>query len=390
LSFNDLSVLYEGALTLSITPALPMRPAQPEPVQVPFPLSWLLENGSVPIQYRAITEIARGSLTATQRLSILPFSYPPALRLALAQQPDGTWGGLMLAVPAARSEAHDGIGTITAVRRLLEYGWDRESPPLLLARRVLFRLLAEDEDPGFLFELAPRGRMEPEAVRMGRGILREASAAVLAQAGYENDPRLRGVARRIVERLDAFLRSPHAAKPFVRVGNQHVLTPEAAPPSVYTLMMLAHMPLFRSEHYDTLDRLYNYLLQPVPRATAVARVGRKVVAMPHLVLGDPLPHRNAADADTPAALWWLEILSRLGFLRRNENWMKLYERFLDDCDARGVWEPPKRSAVLKSTNPFVWPSFPLEPHATAEDRRANVTFRLGLIGRFAGRVLSVG
>ena len=29
------------------------------------------------------------------------------------------------------------------MRRLLEYGWDREAPPLYHARRVLFRLLAE-------------------------------------------------------------------------------------------------------------------------------------------------------------------------------------------------------------------------------------------------------
>jgi hypothetical protein len=373
-----------------MSPPQVARPEVVEPAGVNFPLSWLLENASVPIQYRAITEVARGTLNEPQRLSILPYSYPPALRLALAQRPDGTWGGLMLSLPAARSEAHDGIGTIIAVRRLVEYGWDKDSPPLMLARRVLFRLLAEDDDPSFLFELAPKGKIEPEVLRAGRSLLREASAAVLAQAGYESDPRLRGAARRIVERLDAFLRSPAAAKPFVRVGNQHVLVPEAAPPSAHTLMMLAHMPLFRSEHYDTLNRLYEYLTQPVPRATAAMRVGRKIVPMPHLVMGDPLPHRNAADVDVPGALWWLEILSRMGYLRRNENWAHLFDRFLDDCDNRGVWEPPKRSAVLKSSNPFVWPSFPLEPHATAEDRLANVTFRLGIIGRYAGRTLKVG
>jgi hypothetical protein len=374
-----------------MSPPMPLRPEAQEPKaqSVSFPLSWLLENGSVPIQYRAIIDVARGTLTPPQRVAILPYSYPPAIRLALAQRPDGTWGGTMLSLPAQRAEAHDGIGTIVAVRRLLEYGWDRESPPLALARRIVFRLLAEDEDPAYLYELTPKGRLEPDAVRVGRLILREASASVLAQAGYEDDPRLRGAARRLTLRLDAFLRSPHAAKPFTRVGNQHVLVPEAAPPSVHTLMMLAHMPLFRSEHYDTLDRLYGYLTQPVPRATAAVRIGRKVVAMPHLVLGDPLPHRNAADADVPGALWWLEILARLGFLRRNENWSKLYDRLLDDCDARGVWQSPKRAAAMRSANPYVWPSFPLEPHATAEDRIANVSFRLGLIGRYAGRTLDI-
>jgi hypothetical protein len=377
-------------VTLPLSLPQPIRPEAVEPPSVNFPLSWLLEKGSVPIQYRAMIEVARGAVPEPRQLPLLPYSYVPALRLAFAQRPDGLWNGTMLTVPSGRAEAHEGAGTITAVRRLLEWGWDRESPPLALARRALFRLLAEDEDPAYLYELAPKGRIDPEVVRVGRGILREASAAVLAQAGYESDPRLRGAARRIVARLDAFLRSPAAAKPFVRVGNQHVLAADAAPPSVHTLMMLSHMPLFRSEHYDTLDRLYGYLMQPVPRASAAARVGKKVVQMPHLVMGDPLPHRNAADADTPAALWWLEILGRLGFLRRNENWGKLFDRFLDDCDQHGLWRAPKRAAVMRSSNPFVWASFPLEPHATAEDRVANVTFRLGLIARAAGRGISVG
>ncbi|HUO51133.1 MAG TPA: hypothetical protein VMT93_01325 [Gemmatimonadaceae bacterium] len=333
--------------------------------------------------------MARGSIAEPPGLVALPYTYPPAIRLAFAQNADGLWNNAMLAVPAGRAEAHEGIGTIVAARRLLEWGWDRESPPLALARRTLFRLLAEDEDPAFLYELAPKGKIDPEVTRVGRGILREAAAAVLAQAGYENDPRLRGAARRIVARLDAFLRGPSAAKPFIRVGNQHVLAPGAAPPSVHTIMMLAHMPLFRNENWHTVDRLYAWMTQPVPRATAAMRVGRKVVEMPHLVMGDPLPHRNAADADTPAALWWLEILARLGFLRRNENWGKLFDRFLDDRDARGLWEAPKRSLAMRSTNPFVWASFPLEPHATADDRVADVTFRLGLIARITGRTIVV-
>jgi hypothetical protein len=254
---------------------------------------------------------------------------------------------------------------------------------------VLFRLLAEDEDPTYLFEVVPRGKPEPEAIRHGRTILREAAAATLAQAGYATDPRLRGAARRMVERVDAFLRSPLAAKPFVRAGNQHVLAPGAAPPSVHMLLMLAHMPLFRSEHYDIMDRLYTYLAQSQPRQTPATLVGKRAVEEPRLVLGDPLPHRNAADADVPSALFWLELFARLGFLRRNEGWSKLFDRFLDDCDEIGVWQIPKRSAMLRTSNPFVWPSFPLEPHGTGDEKRIDVTFRLGLIARYAGRGISL-
>jgi len=53
----------------------------------------------------------------------------------------------MLAIPSGRAEHFEGVGTIMATRRLLEYGWDKDTPPLLRARRILFRMLAEDNDP---------------------------------------------------------------------------------------------------------------------------------------------------------------------------------------------------------------------------------------------------
>ena len=83
--------------------------------------------------------------------------------------------------------------------------------------------------------------------------------------------------------------------------------------------------------------------------------GSKIVAQPHLVLGDLLPNRNVADADVPFALAWLELMARLGFLGRNEVWAKLFERFLDDRDRDLVWHPHKGMAMPRSSNPFVWP-----------------------------------
>ena len=371
------------------TPSLPVSPLVATPAPLEFPLSWLLDVAPPPIQYRAAIEVARLPLSGSRSFSALPYAYKPAMELALTQLADGTWNHAMLGVPAAKAEHFKGIGTISAVRRLLEYGWDRESPPLLQARRVLFRLLAEDDDPAYLYELGTRGKMELAMVRHGRVILREAAAAALAQAGYENDPRLRGAARRILERVDLFLKSPIAQKPFIRVGNHHVLAPGASPPSVHTLIMLAHMPLYRSEHYDLLDRLYTQLSQPQPRQEAATMVGSKIVLEPHLVLGDPLPHRNAADADMPSALFWLEIFARLGFLRRNDGWTKLYERLIDDCDSGGVWRPPRRTANMRSESAYAWPEFPLELQGTGDERWSDVTFRLGVIARHSGRPINL-
>lgn len=346
-----------------------------------------MDHAAAPIKYRAITEVAKLSGAITERVGALPFTHRPAVALAVTQQPDGTWNHSMLTVPSARAEQFEGIGTITAVRRLLEYGWDKDSPPLTHARRVLFRLLAEDDDPEYLFEFGTGKSIDEDSAKRARAILREAAAATLAQAGYEGDPRLRGAARRIIERVASYLRSPLAQKPFVRVGNQHVLPNEAAPPSVYSLLMLAHMPLFRTEHHEAVELLYHHLTQPLPRQEAMQLCGKKIIAQPHLVLGDHLPNRNAADDDVVMAITWLELMARLGFLKKNDNWCKLYERFLDDRDAEGVWHPHKGLAAVKTSNPFLWPMYPLEDHLSGDERWTDVTFRLGLIGRLAGRTI---
>jgi hypothetical protein len=348
-----------------------------------------MEHAAAPIKYRSITEVAKLPGAVTGLVASLPFTHRPALTLAMIQHPDGTWGHGMLTVPSARAEHFEGVGTITAVRRLLEYGWDKDTPPLTHARRVLFRLLAEDDDPDFLFELGGKDAADEDMARRARAILREAAAATLAQAGYEGDPRLRGAARRIIERVAGYLRSPLAQKPFVRIGNQHVLPAESAPPSVYCLLMLAHMPLFRNEHHDAVALLSRHLSEPLPRQEPMQLCGKRVVAQPHLVLGDMLPNRNAADADVVFAVTWLELMARLGFLRRNDNWVKLYERFLDDRDAGGVWHPHKGLNAARSANPFLWPMYPLEDHMSGDERWTDVTFRLGLIGRLMGRGIEV-
>lgn len=385
---------------MTLPPQLPTSPspsatpltqvAGPSSPSVVFPLTWLMEHASAPIRFRAITEVAKLGSPIPELVRSLPFTHRPALTLAVLQKPDGTWGDSMLTVPSPRSEHFEGVGTISAVRRLLEYGWHRDTPPLTLARRILFRLLAEDDDPDYLFELGEgQAAGDEEMARRGRGILREAAAAALAQAGYEGDPRLRGAAKRILQRVSSYLRSPLAQKPFVRVGNQHALPAEAAPPSIHALLMLAHMPLFRSEHHDAMAQLYHYLTQPPPRQEAVQLCGTKVVPQPHLVLGDLLANRAAADADVVFSVVWLELMARLGFLRRNDNWSRLYDRFLDDRDASGVWRQPKGSTAVRTTNPFLWPMYPLEEQLSGDERWTDITFRLGLIGRLAGRTIEV-
>lgn len=299
----------------------------------------------------------------------------------------------MLTAPSARSEGFDSVGTVHAVRRMLEYAWDKDSPPIYQARRILFRLLAEDDDPELLFEFAPsptaKSKPEEEMRLMVRQTLREAAGAALAQAGFEADPRLRGAARRTLDRVMEFLKSPVGAKPWIRIGNRQVLSPDAFAPSIYALHMLAHMPLFRSEHYEGMELLYRWLTRPLPRQEQMQVVGKKIVPVPLLVMGDRLPHRNAVEDDVPAAIAWIELVARLGFLRRNENWSKMYERFVDDCGRDGVWHPHKGLAMPRSSNPWVWSSYPLEPSRAGDERWADMTFRIGLIARLSGRPIDL-
>src|SRR5215204_5436400 len=78
--------------------------APPEPVR--FPLSWLLEHAAPPLQYRAVTEVARLEGVDRSRLAALPLSYRPALTLALQQSSDGTWNQRMLTLPSGKGAEH--------------------------------------------------------------------------------------------------------------------------------------------------------------------------------------------------------------------------------------------------------------------------------------------
>ncbi len=363
----------------TIAPA-PLPPPPPPP-PASFAIAWLLNRASPAVQYRALADVARDPVAS--EMARVPYASRQGWHLLMMQDMDGTWPGGMLSVP--KGSDLQGVGTIPAYRRLIELGWDPEAPGLATTKRLLFRLLAEDEDASFLAELMPP-EPDEELIRRGRRILRSAAAAALAQAGYESDPRLRGAARRLTDRVGAYLKSPLSQKPWIRLGNQHVLAAEVAAPSFHTLVMLAHMPHFRSENHEVMDRLFTYLTQPWPRQSAIQQVGPHLLEQPHLVLGDFLATRNTMDADMPSALAWLEVMARLGFLRKHEGWLRLYERLLDDRDRKGIWHPPRSVVMPEQVPSWSWPVMPLDDNADPEVAASvDVTFRLGLIARVSGR-----
>lgn len=367
---------------LTVPRPVPVPPPPPPPI-VPVPALWLLTNGGSVVQGRVLRELV--GLPASPRT---PYGSRLGWHLLSLQDGDGSWPAGLLSVPTGNDLA--GVGTIPAYRKLLELGWDPDSPGLSRTKRLLFRLLAEDDVPTVMAELRPADDGEDLVLR-GRLIIREAAAAALAQAGYEADPRLRGAARRLIDRVGAFFRTPLAAKPWIRIGNQHVLPPEVAAPSFHLLVMLAYMPQFRSEHFAFMEQLRSWLMAPWPRQAAVQQVGTHLVEQPHLVLGDFLATRGALDGDMPSALAWLELMARLGFLTAHEGWVRLLDRTLDDRDRKAVWTPPRSVVMPTTVPPWSWPTLPLGdvtaagyPAATLS---ADVTFRLALIAKLCGREL---
>ena len=166
-------------------------------------------------------------------------SSKPIQALLKRQKDTGVWGGNLLALGPSAKDGIKEIGTIPQHRRLLQVGVPHSARAFKLAERVLFRILSRDDDPVLMFENHKLVKEGPEAVEWSRERYREAATAALAEAGYQEDPRIRGAAHKIASNVSQFLRSPLAEKPFARVSGKTVLDPEAHPPTWYSVAMIA-------------------------------------------------------------------------------------------------------------------------------------------------------
>jgi hypothetical protein len=310
----------------------------------------------------------------------------PALAVVKKQKDTGIWGGNLLGLAPSASQGIKDVGTIPQYRRLLQMEWPRATRPFKLADRVLFRLLSRDEDPTLLFEFQKSVRSDAEAEAWARGIMREAASAALAEAGFGDDPRLRGAGHKIASAISQFLRSPLAEKPFIRAGKQVALHPEAYPPSWYSVAMLAAMPNLQRERAGFTERLGHYLAQPAPKKAFVLQVGKKTVKPQHLILGDPIDADSKGQAkDIPLALHYIELLARMGALEWAPVATRVLARLMDDCDESGIWRPKNLRSQPKAGNKITYHYYPLQSDAkTPEAKEVDVTFRLALIAKILG------
>ncbi len=306
------------------------------------------------------------------------------------QRDNGVWGMNMLGLAPAKAQGIRAVGTIAQYRRLLELGLPSTERPFRLTDRQLFRLLSRDDDPALLFEYRKWAKTIPALGPFARDLLREAATAALAHAGMLEDPRVRGAAHRIASSVSNFLRSELAEKPIVRKGSRNILQPDAHPPSIFSVTMLAFMPNLQRERAGFTARLAAYLGSAAPRRTYVLQFGRKIVQPTFFFLGDPLLADSAGrPRDLPFALHWLELLARLQMLDTSPVAQRILARLLKDCDERGVWSPKGLRSLPKGKSKLSDFAFPLEVNMRGgEQRKADVTFRLALIAKLAGWQLS--
>jgi hypothetical protein len=309
-----------------------------------------------------------------------------ALGVVKKQKDSGVWGGNLLGLAPVAAQGIKDTGTIPQYRRLLQLGWPRSGRSFKLGDRVLFRLLSRDEDPALLFEFQKVAKSDPEAEIWARDIMREAASAALAEAGYGEDPRLRGAGHKIANAVSQFLRSPVAEKPFVKSGSQLVLHPEAHPPSWYSVAMLAAMPNLQRERAGFTERLGHYLAQPAPKKAFAIQVGKRTVKPQHLLLGDPIDaDAKGQPSDIPLALHYIELMARMGALPWAPVASKVLGRLLKDCDELGIWRPKNLRSQPKAINKITHHYYPLQvDDKTTEGREVDVTFRLALIARQLG------
>jgi len=313
-------------------------------------------------------------------------AYAPARQIAKKQKDSGVWGGNLLGVSANKSAGIKDVGTFHQYRRLVELGWTPESRPIKLGSRLLFRLLSRDEDPKLLFEFQKYGASEPGVEPWIREIVREAAATALAHAGFGEDPRVRGAAHRIANSVSQFLRSELVEQPLVKVAGSWTLHPQAYPPTIFSVALLAILPAVQRERAGLVDRLGAYLGQPPGRKAFGVVCGKKILKPTFVLFGDPIKvSASGQPDDLPLALYWMELLARLGVLHRSASAAKVWARLLKDCDERGVWSPKNLRTLPRRTSPWSYHFFPLQADTkSVEGREADVTFRMAYIARLAG------
>jgi hypothetical protein len=106
----------------------------------------------------------------------------------------------------------------------------------------------------------------------------------------------------------------------------------------------------------------------------------------HLLLGDPIEADSKGyPKDVPLALYYIELLARMGALSWAPVATRVLARLLKDTDETGVWRPKNLRSQPKALDKITYHFYPLHLDAkTAEGREVDMTFRLAVIAKLLG------
>lgn len=378
-----LAPLSQNGYVLALRPSFPAHSNRGAALELPtshrVPISWLTENACAAIQYRAVRDVMPKGWASADDMKLLreaALSYRVTTQLVGKQKATGLWGTKFLA-PGQ---------TIDQYRRLVELGLPTNASALQLSNRLLYRILSRDPDPTLYFEFKKDAKGNPEYAQWARDLMRQGATAALVHANQDRDPRVRGSAQRMANAISEFLRSEYVEDPFTRIGNRNALKPEVAVPTLYSVAVVAYMPSLQRERAGFADRLGDFITRPGPTKKFWIVHGKVAQAPTVELLGEPLQTDAKGRAkDIPFALYWLEILARMGFLRDSETAVTVFANLLGDCTEEGVWAPKGLRSAPSSSSGFADFAFPLEQDTkSTERRRSDVTFRLALIAKLAG------
>jgi hypothetical protein len=359
------------------------------PVAHRVPVTWIRDHASAPIRWRTVTEILPEGAATPADMAALRDEVLRSKEVAQTnrkQRPSGVWGANILGITPNKAQGIKDVGTVTQYRHLLELGVPKTERAYRLAERVFFRLLSRDDDPALTFEYQKAAKTNTALGPWARLAMREAATAALAQGGFAEDPRVRGAAHSVASSVSQFLRSALAEKPIIRKGSRNILHPEAHPPTLYSVAIVAYMGTLQRERAGFVERLGSFLARPLPKRAYVIQIGRKIIKPSTVILGDPLKADSSGNPkDLPFALHWMELLARIGMFHTSSTAERILARLLKDCDGDGLWSPKNLRALPKSASKLADFAYPLECDGrTIERRKSDVTFRLALIAKLLG------
>jgi hypothetical protein len=358
-----------------------------------IPLTWLTQHGGPAIRYRTFTHLAPPGSFSTdviaESLRALIESNEVS-SITTRQAADGTWGDNFLAFQPSERDRINEPGTVAQYRRLVQLGVPTSTRPFRLADRLFYRALSRDDDPLLLGEFAAISARDPRHTQTFRDLIREGVCAALAEAGRNDDPRLRGSAHKVATAVSEFLRSPLAEDPLIKKSGSYQLHPDATPPTWWSLAMIAAMPTLQRERAGFLERLSQYLAQPAPSRSYMAAIGSFTLKPLYVLLGDPIELDAKAKGlpkDIPLALHYTELLAGLGqaHLAAAPNASLGLSRLLEDVDHEGIWHPKNLRSQPKPNTPVTYHCWPLAPDdGELASRQADITFRLACIAKRLG------